>query len=74
MIVFAAALGSSQTSGTDMIMFNGCVNVTAIEDSLIENPELVLVMISRESLTSNDVAGTPSVIQVTIIDNDGKWL
>ena len=61
----------SAGSGQETPTFKDCVYFTAIDDVLIETKEMVSVMIDKESLMTNDMAGEPSEVEVQIADNDG---
>ena len=49
-----------------------CLYMMAIDDRIIEDTERASVMIDRESLMPNDMAGGQSQVTIRIYDNDGK--
>ena len=49
-----------------------CLYMVAIDDRIIEDTERASVMIDRESLMPNDMAGGQSQVTIRIYDNDGK--
>lgn len=61
------------TTDTEEGDFSRCLYILAVEDDLIELDEPVIVMIDGESLMTNDVAGSPPQVMVTIEDDDGKY-
>ena len=50
--------------------YSSCVDVLAVDDDLIENPEAATVNINASSLVENDSVGDDEV-EVMIEDNDG---
>ena len=54
-------------------MVTESLNVTIVDDSIIEGDQSFTVNISSISLDSVSV-GTPSTVAVTIIDNDRKFI
>ncbi len=62
---------SSQMEGG---LYRSCVYVLAIDDNLIEVDMTVSVLINVESLSANDASMDPSMVEITVKDNenDGK--
>lgn len=54
--------------------FTSCLAVVTVEDNLIELSELVSVVIDPASLMPNDKSSEPDMVEVTIEDNDGKYV
>ena len=62
------------TAGSAVNSLQVIVNLTILDDFLIEGDETFFVTLSRGPQTTVDVAIDPSVATVTIIDNDCEYV
>ena len=51
---------------------NEMFNVSIIDDNILEDDEAFSLIINATSLPNKVTVGDPSVVTVTIMDNDGK--
>ena len=63
--------GENDTVFLSPTLSNGCVDLMASFDDLLEVPETVGLM-ANNSLLENSDAVMPSVLNVTVMDNNGK--
>ncbi len=51
--------------------FTECEFVVSVEDNIVEDGKTALVMIDLTSLMPNDVTGDSSLLNISVMDNDG---
>ncbi len=72
-ILFIASTDSLSIPPSQLLQenFTECEFLMSVEDNIVEDDKTALVKINLTSLVPNDVAGDPSLLNISVMDNDG---